>query len=1175
MARDTALSRAARRAWHWLPDGVRGRAGGMKPPRLSVVIPVYNVEEYVEECLDSVFRQSLTDLEVIAVDDGSTDSSLKILREYATREPRLTVLHQQNEGQGSARNHGVTRARGTFLTFVDADDTIPPGAFAYMVRSLEKSGSDFSVGSVRRTKNGRVSNPWWVKIVHGQDRIGVTIDDFPEALLDVIAANRMFRRQFWLDKVGGFEAGIAYEDHVPMVAAYVRATTFDILKRPTYHWRMRENRTSTSQQKHVLKNLTDRITVKAQAQAIVSQEASASVYASWVARVLDTDLSLFIAHADAASDEYRRVLQDAMRVYVDEATPEAWRLVRFHQKVRTWLAADGAWDAIEDFAAYLREWGNVPPTKVVDGRVFADVPLAQIVGRDVPLHLLELGANETSLHARLKRSRWEGDSLVLEGWAYVPGVDLADTVPTVRVALRSETGDELDLPVELLVDVEATRTADTFNASYDTSGFRAVVDAAALPSGSRWTLRLTVDARGVTRSGPVHQPVPGSSAAAHALTALRRDDLLVVPQWDPTDGFVLTAEPPVGELVDVQVTGRTVVGTVTSDAPLTHVVASSPGAAKDVQARLSETGSGYAFSLELPPTTSDGIPFAATWTLRILGARSGRKPLVWSSRLPQRVGERGTGSVAAERSSRGETLLRADSPRADVRSAELTEDAITLVVETEGVSAAELATLRLANDRIFFSTDDVTPVGADAFAVRIPTSHRPFGGPAVPLDPGHYAFLLTLDDGREVKVSATAAYLETSPAETRTEALGVRFTVAKDGGTRATVFAPLTDLERSKYGQRQLRTWYQETAHVPEDSVLLQCYRGEFATDSQRAIHERLREVRPGLTLYWGVASWSTEVPEGAVPLLIGSRAWFEALGRSRYLCNNIDFDSFFRKGAHQRFLETFHGYPFKSMGRTFWEGKNLSAGRIRREIDRRNAEWDAIVVPSEECAEFYRQEYDYAGEILVTGYPRSDALVNADAPARRSEVLARLGIDPAKKVVLYAPTYRDALTTRVFAARLFDELDLAQFCAGVGEDVVLLLRGHNNNQRELDRERRFGQVVDVTDYPEINDLVLAADVAILDYSSLRFEWALTGKPAVFFVPDLDTYFEGRPPLFDYAPTAPGPLLQTTAEVVDAVRDADGVRMEYAEAIDAFNVRFNRLQDGHATERVVEAFFDR
>ena len=456
--------------------------------------------------------------------------------------------------------------------------------------------------------------------------------------------------------------------------------------------------------------------------------------------------------------------------------------------------------------------------------------------------------------------------------------------------------------------------------------------------------------------------------------------------------------------------------------------------------------------------------------------------------------------------------------------------------------------------------------------LRFSRTRSNLGGPALPAPSGRY--LLTVRaEGRSLVATCSDELVPTLPVHHVEPDLAVRVGVRHSGEFLLHVVPPLAPDEDGRTRQALLQQAYAVSEVAPTDSVLFQCYRGEFATDSQRALDIGLRTARPDLVRYWGVLDMATEVPEGSVPVVIGSRQWYDVLASSRYLCNNIDFDGFFKKRPHQRYLQTFHGYPFKSMGASFWAGKGFGPDRIARECARRNEDWDAILVPSEVCAEMYRTEYDYRGEILVTGYPRSDFVVNADRQRVRQEVLGRLGVPEGRTTVLYAPTYRDNLTTRTYAAKRFDELDLVEMTRALGPDVVVLLRGHNNNQRELDRVLSIPNVVDVTDYPEINELTVAADVAILDYSSLRFEWALTGKPVLFFVPDVDSYFASRPPLFDYAGTAPGPWLSTTAEVVDNLRDLDRLAEEYAPQIAEFNARFNQLQDGKATDRVIEAFF--
>lgn len=107
-------------------------------PLVSVVVPVYNAEPYLRECLDSLFGQTLKEIEIIAVDDGSTDGSGKILDEFAARDRRLKVIHQENAGVSAARNRGIKAARGRYLTFVDADDRIDRQALGYLCFEAER-----------------------------------------------------------------------------------------------------------------------------------------------------------------------------------------------------------------------------------------------------------------------------------------------------------------------------------------------------------------------------------------------------------------------------------------------------------------------------------------------------------------------------------------------------------------------------------------------------------------------------------------------------------------------------------------------------------------------------------------------------------------------------------------------------------------------------------------------------------------------------------------------------------------------------------------------------------------------------------------------------------------------------------------------------------------------------
>ena len=124
-------------------------------PVISVIIPVYNVEPWLLECLDSICAQTFTDWECICVDDGSTDSSLAILNEFATKDNRFRVIRREHSNAGACRNAGMDRARGKFLQFLDSDDVFSPGMLETMLSASKTSGADIAVCKVRMFHDGK------------------------------------------------------------------------------------------------------------------------------------------------------------------------------------------------------------------------------------------------------------------------------------------------------------------------------------------------------------------------------------------------------------------------------------------------------------------------------------------------------------------------------------------------------------------------------------------------------------------------------------------------------------------------------------------------------------------------------------------------------------------------------------------------------------------------------------------------------------------------------------------------------------------------------------------------------------------------------------------------------------------------------------------------------------
>lgn len=287
---------------------------GRRSPLVSVVVPVYDVETYLPEALDSVLAQSHQNLEVVVVDDGSTDGSGAIADEYAARDTRVKVVHTENRGLGAARNEGQRHATGDYLAFADSDDVVPPDAYTVLLRQQRRTGADFVTGSVARWDDDKLVELPWMRRLH-RTREAVVIENHPEILGDVFAWNKLFRRTFW-DGIGlSWPEGIRYEDQPTMTRAYIGARLFGVIPDVVYHWRIRYDGSSITQQRSSLDDLRDRWTTKRLSLATVEGFGSKKVSDVFHDKVLAGDMHRYFTEIPGCSDEWWDLLVAGVREF--------------------------------------------------------------------------------------------------------------------------------------------------------------------------------------------------------------------------------------------------------------------------------------------------------------------------------------------------------------------------------------------------------------------------------------------------------------------------------------------------------------------------------------------------------------------------------------------------------------------------------------------------------------------------------------------------------------------------------------------------------------------------------------------------------------------------------------------------------------------------------------------
>ncbi|WP_409332575.1 CDP-glycerol glycerophosphotransferase family protein [Trujillonella humicola] len=352
--------------------------------------------------------------------------------------------------------------------------------------------------------------------------------------------------------------------------------------------------------------------------------------------------------------------------------------------------------------------------------------------------------------------------------------------------------------------------------------------------------------------------------------------------------------------------------------------------------------------------------------------------------------------------------------------------------------------------------------------------------------------------------------------------------------------------------------------------IVYVAFRGHFS-DSPRALYEELVRRGADATHTWLSAPHTRATfPADVATLEFGSPESIAALERADVVISNDHIPLDWEKRPGTTYLQTWHGTPLKRIHNDVLWAPEGRLAYLEQDI----ARWDLLLSPNPASTPRFRRAFGFEGPVHETGYPRNDLLLSPERDAVRARVRADLGIADGQTVVLYTPTWRDDLVFQKTGPQDFEfAIDLEDFSARLGADHVLLLRLHNMVMDRL--EVAEGSAVrDVCSHPDIRDLYLAADVMVTDYSSTMFDFAITGKPLLYLTYDLE-YFQNelRGFYFDLAEVAPTPLLRTSEELVAALADLDAVMADGAERYARFRDTFCSLEDGHATERVLDLLF--
>lgn len=365
--------------------------------------------------------------------------------------------------------------------------------------------------------------------------------------------------------------------------------------------------------------------------------------------------------------------------------------------------------------------------------------------------------------------------------------------------------------------------------------------------------------------------------------------------------------------------------------------------------------------------------------------------------------------------------------------------------------------------------------------------------------------------------------------------------------------------------QKILRNTLWETlSFLPKDprKVVCQSFYGRGFSDSPRAIAEEL--LRRDWKVYWVVGSPGDAVslPQGVKPVLLDSPKAIYHLCTAGVWVDNCRKWAYTQKRGATRYVQTWHGFPLKRI-----EGD--AAGALPEDYlqaaKRDSAMCDLFISNSSFLTEIYHRAFWYGGQVLECGFPRNDQLFGPkeEAAARVRKVL---GIKGDKRLVLYAPTFRKDKGLSVY------DMDYARCAAALGQRFGgqwLVVAKLHPNIAEKAREMHLDPalVVNASDYPDIQELYMACDGLVTDYSSVMFDYMNTGKPCFLYVNDLEDYKSDRNFYFDLD-KLPFARAEDNQGLEQAILTFD--QKAQLERTRAFCKEFGIKEAGHAASRVAD-----
>lgn len=1148
--------------------------------RLSVVVPMYNVELFLEEALDTLLLQNVSsqEMQVILIDDGSKDKTGVISQKYVKKYPEFFEYHLfENGGLGASRNRGTRLANSEYITYFDPDDKIVEGSYRKALDILQDTQSDILIGGTKRFNSKKVWNSWIHSRAVTRDLENVTFSSHPELVWDSTAWNKLYRLDFLRDNNIYTPEGILYEDMPMVVPALTLAHSIDVMSDTMYMWRSRDFGTPsiTQMSSNDTKPLIDRLFAMTKILKELSiNNASDSIVEAQMSKFLNFDIMVmfdkdkFELFSSKQKKELFTALKNFLRLFNEDQLSKS----NFHDLVyyKRVLEAKSVSEFSEITLTFLRQSQNYWGYWKDDEYYLAS---------DISDLTKKASLEDFKLFPKIEDVNFGNDILHINGYFYAQFSDMSSSklVKNPRISIVDAQQNVIKEQIGEVTFHKNHRITATYgynkshfgkngaDFNYDYSEYTIEIKLTDFNFSEEIAVNLvlSVEIDGIEVKEVLKNPIGGIRTRPSSYVS---DNNNVYSVSYDTNSWVMN----ISNKRNVNVIKKTSDDKLEINTDYDDVFLVSGN--QKLKLKIFNNELIFPVGVQRQLKRFDKS-VRKTWSFVRLPAQTGIMEKVYYKSEPKNY-HNDTSLEMTYANDAGEAIHKISWVYPLINDIKIENNYLKITFSLTGWLKEAQKVQILADPKVDLIWE-TEKLDIDKYLLNLQLTKAGFGSK----EWLNFHVRLTFQDGYQTDELLRWDKKQYELKNRWFSSDNVGWLIWDVNRFEYSGFALKRTADRV-YRQRKigeyeifLETEYQKWLEEPllEKTIVWTAYWGKnnkFGSNPG-ALYEYFITIHPDyqniIVMEDAICDYSELYPDAKI-ISFNTKEYWYYMARAKYFINDVNFEEYAReKRSGQIEIQTMHGTPLKTMGfdvPSEWTDKSYNA------YQRRNNSWDYLIVPSDYVAEIATKAYRVNPKLLKTGYPRNDKLLELNKHTDVKLLKEKLNLPQNKKIVLYSPTWRKKGETDIN-----DYLNIESMYKAIPEDTLILIKPHPfESWTNLD-----GKYQDKLKYaPEnasIENLYVISEAVITDYSSVMFDFALLNKPMIFYAFDYQNYIDNRGLNIELDKIAPGPFIQKQSELEFWISNFATIQHKYKKEIDSFKQRFCQYDDGHASQKIVDTIW--